>query len=134
MAKGSACRINRFFIYFFMHVAFPFLYEGRQRATEKMVDILVTGRAKYNRRRRKKKKNKKATLNATINVPTKLNKWKPLSYIENNRKVPLIIFGDGMLGKDLMKLKSNCCGGNREVVEGSEKAREREWSYCCQHW
>ena len=71
MAKGNACRISHFFVNFFVHVAFPFLYEGQQRAAEKMVDILVTGRAKYNKRRRKTKKNKKAALNATINVPTK---------------------------------------------------------------
>ncbi|CEG84835.1 hypothetical protein RMATCC62417_18587 [Rhizopus microsporus] len=79
-----------------------------------MVNILLTGGAKYNRRRRKKKKKnkqkKKAAPKATTNVPTKLNKWKPLPYTENNRKVPLVVFEDGMFGKGLVKLKGNRCG------------------------
>ncbi|KAI7873225.1 uncharacterized protein EV154DRAFT_556343 [Mucor mucedo] len=38
------------------------------------------------------------------------NKWKPLPYKEDKSKVPLVVFGTGMFGKDLVKLKRLECG------------------------
>lgn len=38
------------------------------------------------------------------------NKWGPLKYQEDKLKVLLVIFGDGMFGKDLVKRQGLRCG------------------------
>lgn len=48
-----------------------FLYQGRQRAPEKMVEMLVSGGPKYNRKKRKKKKKKKRVKKQQAVVVTK---------------------------------------------------------------
>lgn len=53
------------------------------------------------------------------------NKWKPLPYTENNRKVPLVVFGNGMFGKDLVKLRGNRCGVTGKLWMALKK-QERE--------
>ncbi|KAI7864089.1 uncharacterized protein EV154DRAFT_488962 [Mucor mucedo] len=47
------------------------------------------------------------------------NKWKPLPYEEDKSKVPLVVFGEGMFGKNLVKLK-----GMTGVMWRSLKKRE----------
>ncbi|CEP14216.1 hypothetical protein [Parasitella parasitica] len=37
-------------------------------------------------------------------------KWKPLPFREEKEKCPLVIFGDGVFGKDMAKLKNLRCG------------------------
>ncbi|GAA5794871.1 hypothetical protein HPULCUR_000219 [Helicostylum pulchrum] len=68
------------------------LYQGRQRAPEYMVNMLLDGTAKKDKWR-----------------PTKLGE-------EDKNKVPLIIFGNGMFGKDLVKLKGD--GGPSPYCRG----------------
>ena len=42
---------------------------------------------------------------------TRRKKWRPLKYQEEDKsKVPLVVFGNGMFGKDLVKLKGLRCG------------------------
>ncbi|KAG2235217.1 hypothetical protein INT48_003561, partial [Thamnidium elegans] len=47
-------------------------------------------------------------VNILIHVTAKQikeNKWKPLKFKEDRQKVPLIVFGSGMFGKNTLKLK-----------------------------
>lgn len=37
-------------------------------------------------------------------------KWKPLPFRQNKEKCPLVVFGDGVFGKDMVKLKKLRCG------------------------
>lgn len=44
-------------------------------------------------------------------VFSRSEKWKPSSFVEENKeKVPLVVFGNGMFGKDVVKLKGLRCG------------------------
>ncbi|GAA5812184.1 hypothetical protein MFLAVUS_005634 [Mucor flavus] len=61
------------------------LYQGVQRATDQMANILINGTSKK-------------------------QKWKPAPYLESKTKIPLIVFGAGMFGKDAVKLKGHRCG------------------------
>lgn len=103
-----------------------------------MVEILIDGGKKYNRERRsirkrktKRRANKRSNARERpiIEIPTKYeyidnaklssdakhtshcrpSKFKPTQF-ELSSKVPLIVFGDGMFGKDNVKLKGNRCG------------------------
>lgn len=94
------------------------LYQGRQSAADEMVEILIDGGKKYNRERRsirkrktKRRANKRSNARERpiIEIPTKPFKFKPAQF-ELSSKVPLIVFGDGMFGKDNVKLKGNRCG------------------------
>lgn len=110
-----------------------YLYQGRQKAPQIMVNMLVNGSKKYNKRRRSKKKKKekkkrnrqRKQQDTVIPQTVAKKKWRPAKFEQDMRKVPLIIFGDGMFGKDSVKLK-----GNRTGVTGvlwrAIKKRERE--------
>jgi transposase-like protein len=37
-------------------------------------------------------------------------KWRPAKFQQEKSKIPLVIFGSGMFGKDLVKLKGIRCG------------------------
>ncbi|KAG1441212.1 hypothetical protein G6F56_011583 [Rhizopus delemar] len=101
--------------------------------------MLINGGSKYNRKRRKhnnkkkkrgRKKKKKAPNQAGSTTGSALNtnrqsRWRPLEYEESPKKVPLIIFGDGMFGKNVVKLKNNRTGVTG-VFWRSLKKRERE--------
>ncbi|CEP07440.1 hypothetical protein [Parasitella parasitica] len=89
------------------------LYQGVQRATDQMANILIHGTAKYNRKRRnkkkkkeekKEKKNKNKEEEEGNSSQVKKKKWKPAIF-QASKKIPLIVFGAGMFGKDLVKLK-----------------------------
>ncbi|KAI8072172.1 uncharacterized protein B0P05DRAFT_580302 [Gilbertella persicaria] len=105
------------------------LYQGRQRAPEMMVNMLTHGTAKYNKFQRKKKgkknvkrgkkKKKKPKidggkenegLKSKLDTTAKKLKWKPLPFREEKEKCPLVVFGDGVFGKDMVKLKNLRCG------------------------
>lgn len=48
-----------------------FLYQGRQRAPEKLVDLLTNGDAKYNKEKRKKRRGRKEKAVSKSSVITK---------------------------------------------------------------
>ncbi|GAA5808627.1 hypothetical protein MFLAVUS_002019 [Mucor flavus] len=79
------------------------LYRGVQRATDQMANILING---------------------TSNKPKK-QKWKPAPYLESKTKIPLIVFGAGMFGKDAVKLKGHRCGAVGKLFR-TLKRREAE--------
>ncbi|KAG2202838.1 hypothetical protein INT46_000497 [Mucor plumbeus] len=95
-----------------------FLYQDRQKASQTMVNMLVNGSSKYDRkqrnRRRKKRKRKfmrRQNKNKKIHITTiAKRKWKPSKFRQDKTKVPLIVFGARMFDKDLVKLKGNQCG------------------------
>ncbi|KAG0787722.1 hypothetical protein G6F19_007506 [Rhizopus arrhizus] len=60
------------------------LYQGRQRAPEMMANMLTHGTAKL--------------------------KWRHLPFQENKEKCPLVVFGAGVFGKDMIKMKGLQCG------------------------
>ncbi|CEP20193.1 hypothetical protein [Parasitella parasitica] len=82
------------------------------------------GTAKYNKSKRKKrqrknvkrgeKKKKKSNMDkkeyAKLDTTAKKLKWKPLPFREEKENCPLVIFGDGVFGKDMVKLKNLRCG------------------------
>ncbi|KAI8984507.1 hypothetical protein BDF20DRAFT_393458 [Mycotypha africana] len=85
------------------------LYQGRQRAPETMANMLTHGTAKYNRKKRskarkrkKQRKKKKNGKNVNEQQPTNAKKWKADKYLESPRRVPLIVSGAGMFGKDVV--------------------------------
>lgn len=111
-----------------------FLYQGRKRAGEIMVNMLIGGTAKYNKEKRGKK-NKKKKRHKKKKKPQekedessiesekkpaekeqdtvqhkKSDKWKPERYHHKPLKIPLIVFGTGMFNKDHVKLKGNRVG------------------------
>ncbi|CEP09793.1 hypothetical protein [Parasitella parasitica] len=101
------------------------LYQSRKRAPEMVVNILTHGAAKYNKSKRKKNEGRmsseekrrrrspirirKNMQNLTQQQRTKL-KWKPLPFQEEKEKCPLVIFVDGVFGKDMVKPKNIRCG------------------------
>ncbi|KAG1392210.1 hypothetical protein G6F60_012184 [Rhizopus arrhizus] len=93
------------------------LYHDRQRAPEIMANMLTHGTAKYNRSRRKQKKkkkdknDKKEDEGLSLRTDEKKLKWRPLPFQENKEKCPLVVFGAGVFGKDMVKMK-----GLREKV------------------
>ncbi|KAG1351653.1 hypothetical protein G6F62_002919 [Rhizopus arrhizus] len=60
------------------------LYQGRQRAPEMMANMLTHGTAKL--------------------------KWRPLPFQENKKKCSLVVFGAGVFGKDMVKMRGLPCG------------------------
>ncbi|KAG0814600.1 hypothetical protein G6F17_003459 [Rhizopus arrhizus] len=60
------------------------LYQGRQRAPEMMANMLTHGTAKL--------------------------KWRPLPFQENKEKCSLVVFGAGVFGKDMVKMRGLRCG------------------------
>ncbi|KAI8645903.1 hypothetical protein BD408DRAFT_457542, partial [Parasitella parasitica] len=78
-----------------------------------IANILINGTSKYNRNKRSKEKKKKKRRKenkkkrVVIDNPSKpkKQKWKPAPYLESKTKIPLIVFGAGMFGKDAVKLK-----------------------------
>lgn len=52
------------------------------------------------------------------------NRWRPLKYKEDKTKVPLVVFGDGLFGKDHVRLKGNRCGVSGSLYRCLKK-RER---------
>ncbi|KAL0075567.1 hypothetical protein J3Q64DRAFT_1666990 [Phycomyces blakesleeanus] len=86
------------------------LYQGKQRAPDMMVNILLSGSARYNRRRHFRKKNRKQERqNKSKKGKNRQYKLKPLRYPEDKSKVPFVVFGNGMFGKDRVKLKGLRC-------------------------
>ncbi|KAI8970447.1 hypothetical protein BDF20DRAFT_891323 [Mycotypha africana] len=74
-----------------------------------MANILTHGTSKYNRKKRsktKKRKNqrkkKKKGKNVNQQQPINAKKWKADKYSGFPRRVPLIVFGAGMFGKDVV--------------------------------
>ncbi|KAG1047748.1 hypothetical protein G6F43_009818 [Rhizopus delemar] len=99
------------------------LYQGRQRAPEMLANMLTHGTAKYNRSRRKRKKKKKGKNDKkkgkndkkkdeglSLRTDEKKLKWRPLPFQENKEKCPLVVFGAGVFGKDMVKMKGLRCG------------------------
>ncbi|KAG1019468.1 hypothetical protein G6F26_010093 [Rhizopus arrhizus] len=92
------------------------LYQGQQMAPEMMANMLTHGTAKYNRSRRKRKKkkkdknDKKEDEGLSLLTDEKKLKWKPLPFQENKEKYPLVVFGAGVFGKDMVKMKRLRCG------------------------
>lgn len=116
------------------------LYQGKQRAMQLMVNMLTHGTSKYDRsrrnrsskrkkRRKKRKKNSrkkkeneitvKKYINSLFLIDTNSNyssffyrtrKWKTNQFVQPKDKVPLVVFGAGMFGKDNVKIKGLRCG------------------------
>ncbi|KAG1154867.1 hypothetical protein G6F37_009064 [Rhizopus arrhizus] len=88
------------------------LYQGRQRAPEMMANMLTHGTAKYNRSRRKRKKKKKDKNDKKEDegLSLRTDEKKPLPFQENKEKCPLVVFGAGVFGKDMVKMKGLRCG------------------------
>ncbi|ORE03476.1 hypothetical protein BCV72DRAFT_315350 [Rhizopus microsporus var. microsporus] len=92
-----------------------YLYQGKQRAAEETVNMLAHGGTKYNKRKkrhRKKKRSKKQKLMANPKekknpVAKNSQNWKPVKFQMEREKVPLVVFGARMFGKDSIKLKGN---------------------------
>ncbi|KAI8887227.1 hypothetical protein K501DRAFT_175898, partial [Backusella circina FSU 941] len=68
----------------------------RQRAGEKMVNMLLNRNTKYGNKRKKHTKNHKRRKRSKRN--------------EDKERVPLVVFGVGIFGKDNERLKKNRCG------------------------
>ncbi|KAI7906106.1 uncharacterized protein BX663DRAFT_415387, partial [Cokeromyces recurvatus] len=87
------------------------LYQGRQKAQETMVNMLINGDTKYNQSRRNKKRNKRRKKRPNKNdaIKEKLNKWRPIKYKEDKTKVPLIVFESGMFNRDTNKIRTLRC-------------------------
>ncbi|KAI9247884.1 hypothetical protein EDC94DRAFT_528565, partial [Helicostylum pulchrum] len=95
------------------------LYQGRQKASELMVNLLVNGESKYDRKKRNKKKQKIKTKkkkqktkvskrnDESSRRKNSINKFLPGQFNQYQQKVPLVIFGASMFGKDYVKLKGN---------------------------
>ncbi|KAG2202802.1 hypothetical protein INT46_009962 [Mucor plumbeus] len=85
------------------------------------------GNERLDRKARAKKKISDNGVSSTVGAHdiTKSNKWKPTKFEYEKSKVPLIVFGTGMVGKDLAKLR-----GLRHGVTGmfyrTLKKREKE--------
>ncbi|KAG0842259.1 hypothetical protein G6F18_002875 [Rhizopus arrhizus] len=80
-----------------------------------MANMLTHGTAKYNRSRRKRKKkkdknDKKEDEGLSLRTDEKKLKWWPLPFQENKEKCPLVVFGAGVFGKDMVKMKGLRCG------------------------
>ncbi|ORE10928.1 hypothetical protein BCV72DRAFT_330684 [Rhizopus microsporus var. microsporus] len=112
-----------------------YLYQDRQRAAEEMVNMLVNGGTKYNKKKRKKrnrekKRSKKQKLMANPKEkkePSCQKQWKLAKLQMEREKVLLVVFGARMFGKDSMKLK-----GNRRGVTGifwRALKRRSSWRY-----
>ncbi|KAI8967173.1 hypothetical protein BDF20DRAFT_803796, partial [Mycotypha africana] len=96
------------------------LYQGRKRAADKMVNMLINGGTKYNldlRLKKRQEQNKVAKKKNNKKDGKKRRKdasnakWKPEPFNAGDKiKVPLIVFGNGMFGKDNVVLKSHRCG------------------------
>ncbi|KAG1139363.1 hypothetical protein G6F38_009889 [Rhizopus arrhizus] len=88
------------------------LYQDRQRAPEMMANMLTHGTAKYNRSRRKRKKKKKDKNDKKEDegLSLRTDEKKPLPFQENKEKCPLVVFGAGVFGKDMVKMKGLRCG------------------------
>ncbi|KAG1152469.1 hypothetical protein G6F37_010787 [Rhizopus arrhizus] len=88
------------------------LYQGRQRASEMMANILTHRTAKYNRSRRKRKRRKTRMIRRKMKgyhcALTK--RMEALPFQENKEKCPLVVFGAGVFGKDMVKMKGLRCG------------------------
>ncbi|KAG1139784.1 hypothetical protein G6F37_009494 [Rhizopus arrhizus] len=86
------------------------------KALEMMANMLTRGTAKYNRSRRKRKKkkedknDKKEDEGLSLRTDEKKLKWWPLPFQENKEKCPLVVFGAGVFGKDMVKMKELRCG------------------------
>ncbi|KAG2197190.1 hypothetical protein INT46_003352 [Mucor plumbeus] len=119
-----------------------------------MVNMLLNGDKKYNKKKRNKTKQKKwrkmkkaakksnerldrkarakkkindNDVSGTVGTHdfTKFNKWKPSKFEYDKSKVPLIVFGTGMVGKDLVKLRGLRHGVTGMFYRTLEK-REKE--------
>ncbi|KAI9268584.1 hypothetical protein EDC94DRAFT_514539, partial [Helicostylum pulchrum] len=95
------------------------LYQSRQKAPEYMVNMLLDGTAKYNRKkeaRRRRKRKRGVVIKARkkklkFETGNKAYKWSSTKFEEEDKnKMPLIVFGNGIFGKDLVKLKGLRCG------------------------
>ncbi|KAF7721224.1 hypothetical protein EC973_005086, partial [Apophysomyces ossiformis] len=91
-------------------------YQGCQRAPEEMVNILTNGG-------KKRACPPESAVRSTLCKNKGFRKWKRARYQESE-KMSFIVFGDGMFGKDSVKLK-----GHRSGVVGKSwkhiKRRER---------
>ncbi|CEP17611.1 hypothetical protein [Parasitella parasitica] len=104
-----------------------YLYQGRQKAPQIMVNMLVNGGKKYNRRQRSKKK-KRAKQKKRLKKQNRVippTTAKPAKFHQYTNKVPLIVFGSGMFGKDSVKLKGNKTGVT-DILWRAIKKREKE--------
>ncbi|GAA5809410.1 hypothetical protein MFLAVUS_002818 [Mucor flavus] len=72
----------------------------------------MTGLTRFSRKQNKLKKDTGIESLEIIDNPSKpkKQKWKPALYLESKTKIPLIVFGAGMFGKDAVKLKGHRCG------------------------
>ncbi|KAI8991314.1 hypothetical protein BDF20DRAFT_919792 [Mycotypha africana] len=94
------------------------LYQGKQRVIQPMVNMLTHGASKYDRSRRnrimrKKKRRKKWKKNTRKKKEHDIlteKKRKQSPFVQPMDKVPLVVFGAGMFGKDNVKLKGLRCG------------------------
>ncbi|KAI8091301.1 uncharacterized protein B0P05DRAFT_446961, partial [Gilbertella persicaria] len=95
-----------------------FLYQGRQRAPEQMVKTFLDGTKKYNKKSRgnkrkrakikgkRKKKGNKSGKKDKGKRKMALKTIKTSNFFRYKQKVPLIVSGSGMFGKDYVKMKT----------------------------
>ncbi|OAD77825.1 hypothetical protein PHYBLDRAFT_141686 [Phycomyces blakesleeanus NRRL 1555(-)] len=75
-----------------------------------MTNMLINCGSKYNKTKKVKKNNGDTTFESLTRACTKRDRWKPTKYQQDSTKVPLLVFGSGMFGKDDVKLKRHRCG------------------------
>ncbi|KAI8053183.1 uncharacterized protein B0P05DRAFT_575543 [Gilbertella persicaria] len=104
-----------------------FLYQGRQRAPERMVKMFLDGTKKYNKKSRgnkrkraknkgkrkkkgnksgKKDKGKRKMAPKTTKTSHKFMILRESNFFQYKQKVPLIVSGSGMFGKNHVKIKT----------------------------
>ncbi|KAI8971783.1 hypothetical protein BDF20DRAFT_838074 [Mycotypha africana] len=92
------------------------LYQGRKRAADNMVNMLLDGTSKYNENLRakkravaKKKKKNIRKIAETDEDEGQKEQDRNVKGTGKEKRVPLVVFGDGMFGKDSVKLKGLRC-------------------------
>lgn len=112
---------------FYNHQSAPFRfynYQGNQRSTAEMGNILLNGGKKYNKSRRKKtnrnkrrKRRRNKSRNRVESQPTKSNcmrkevMFKKSKFLTSNR-VPVVVFGDGLKNKENTRMKGQLPGAS----------------------
>ncbi|KAG2191846.1 hypothetical protein INT46_010558 [Mucor plumbeus] len=135
-------RLTLFDFYGFQRVIDRFfLYQGRQKAPQTMVNMLVNGSSNYDRkqRNRRRKKRKREFMRRQNKNKKKIHitniakrKWKPSKFRQDKTKVPLIVFGAGMFVTGIFwhALKNREKEGDLLVVTIDEFMTSRTCNLC----
>ncbi|KAI8977188.1 hypothetical protein BDF20DRAFT_941593, partial [Mycotypha africana] len=93
------------------------LYQNQERAANNIVNMLVNGTHKKNTdrmafcKRKKKKKKKQKVPEEKEEADARENKWKPEPFsVGDTKKIPLIVVGNGMIGKTAVPIKGHKTG------------------------